>query len=388
MSGRPATPLAKFTAVGAWSIVAGRVHARLLDCFERIGDDSPLCRAGLTCDWCSRDPLGALRAAAPARDVDAALSRARQGRRERPDRRVHPRRQPRVVDRPLVPLARDAPARALHGQGGAVALPTRALGDGGLRHLPCRARQRDTAQWHAPASCSEGEILGMFPRGTSKPDRQQALAPRRSAARARLRRAPRAGAAAEHAATGHATRSRCASANRSSSSGTGRRSPPRAIDRATWSRPWRNCEMPGRHPHASVCRPPHPPSSLTGAVTIPRSVTRGPYSRLLSLPALRRIRSASPGCSGGAQARGGSDRSRSSWPRAQGSSGRINSPGSNPVLVRQALQRRWEPAPRVAPARERLRDGLPSPRTAAARPRRSVRPRPSAHPPAALRQGP
>src|ERR1700730_5522445 len=50
-------------------------------------------------------------------------------------------REPRVADRPVVPLARNAEARALHGESGAVALPGPALRDGEVRHLPDRARR-------------------------------------------------------------------------------------------------------------------------------------------------------------------------------------------------------------------------------------------------------
>ena len=57
----------------------------------------------------------------------------------------------------------------------------------------------------------------------------------------------------------------------------------------------------------------------TGAVHAGR--TTGLHSSAVSPHA-----PSSPGCSGGVQAPRGSDRSRSSWPRSQGSSGRIGSP--------------------------------------------------------------
>ena len=75
-----------------------------------------------------------------------------------------------VIDPWFLSLAH-APARSLHGQGGALAVRARPLGDGGLRHLPGRARQRRHRR-DGPrrgAARRRARCSAMFPRGTSKP---------------------------------------------------------------------------------------------------------------------------------------------------------------------------------------------------------------------------
>ena len=162
------------------------------------------------------------------------------------DRPGDPLLEPRVDDRPVAARARDAAPDPLHGQGRVLPDEAAAAGDGGLRHLPGRARHRRPQRRGTRAS----SCLRRARRSASSP-REPACrtgggrgcaAPRSSPSRAARRSSP----SASSAASGRSGPASSSSACRASGSSSASRSPSRRR-----GRPW---PPPSRSPSRSSVR--------------------------------------------------------------------------------------------------------------------------------------
>ena len=126
--------------------------------------------------------------------IEVAGARAHPG-----DRPGDPRREPRVAARPVAASALVTPRPdPLHGEGRALALPVgRARASTSFGDFPVERGAGDaTGDLGAAARCSaQGEVLGIFPQGTSQAAAEPPVPPRRRPARARHRRPARPGLA-------------------------------------------------------------------------------------------------------------------------------------------------------------------------------------------------